>query len=156
MTDFDGSLEPIGRVALVVSKYHGRITRALLDGAKSACAEAGIDSSDVDVCWVDGAFELGVVTASCSASGRYAAVVALGVIIRGETPHFEFVATESAAAIGRSATTTLVPVGFGLLTCDTLEQALARSGGNAGNKGKEAAEAAIRTASLLQRVADSR
>jgi 6,7-dimethyl-8-ribityllumazine synthase len=98
---------------------------------------------------VDGAFELGV--AAAAAARRSDAVIALGIVIRGETPHFDFVAGETSAALARVAIDTMVPVGFGLLTCDTVEQAAARCGGEAGNKGREAAEAAIRTASLLKR-----
>jgi 6,7-dimethyl-8-ribityllumazine synthase len=154
MPEFDGSLTATGPVAIVVARYHGRITRRLLDGALEACVEAGIATDAVDVHWVDGAFELGVVTTASARSGRYVAVVALGVVIRGETPHFDFVAGETAAALGRAATETLVPVGFGLLTCDTVAQATARAGGDSGNKGREAAEAAIRTAALLHRMAN--
>lgn len=155
MPDFQGRLEAVGRVAIVVSRYHERITRRLLDGALEACREAGIEGDHVDTCWVDGAFELGVVTTALTRDGRYAAVVALGAVVRGETPHFDVVAGETAAALGRAATDSLVPVGLGLLTCDTLEQAAARAGGSAGNKGREAAEAALRTASLLARVRSS-
>lgn len=115
-----------------------------------ACLEAGLPEADVDVMWVSGAFELGVTATAAAHSGRYAAIVALGVVVRGETPHFDFVAGETAAALGRAATDTLVPIGFGLLTCDTMEQAEARAGGAAGNKGREAAEAAIRTADLIR------
>jgi 6,7-dimethyl-8-ribityllumazine synthase len=154
MAELDGVLQATDPVAIVVSRYHGRITRRLLEGATAACLEAGLPPDRVDVRWVEGAFELGVVTTACARSGRYAAVIALGVVIRGETPHFDFVAGEAAAALGRAATETLVPVGFGLLTCDTVEQAAARAGGAAGNKGREAAEAAIRTADLLRRMAD--
>jgi 6,7-dimethyl-8-ribityllumazine synthase len=106
----------------------------------------------VEVWWVDGAFELGVAAGAASQRTSCAAIVALGIVIRGETPHFDFVAGETAAALSRVAIESGVPVGFGLLTCDTMEQAAARCGGDAGNKGREAAEAAIRTASLLRRV----
>lgn len=122
----------------------------LLDGARAVCRDAGVSDDDVDVLWVSGAFEIGVMTAASAHSGRYAALVALGVVIRGETPHFEYVAGETAAAVARAATESLVPVGFGLLTCDTVAQAEARSGGDAGNKGSEAAEAALRTADLIR------
>lgn len=152
MPELQGRLEPVGRVAVVVSRYHERITRRLLEGALEACREAGLAEDAVDTCWVDGAFELGVVTTALARDGRHAAVVALGAVVRGETPHFDFVAGETAAALGRAASETLVPVGFGLLTCDTLAQASERAGGAAGNKGREAAEAALRTASLLARV----
>jgi 6,7-dimethyl-8-ribityllumazine synthase len=155
MPEHEGRLEATGAVAIVVARYHGRITRRLLEGAMAACTEAGHPGEAVTVCWVDGAFELGVAAMACARSGRYAAVVAIGVVIRGDTPHFDFVAGEAAAALGRVATETLVPVGLGLLTCDTLEQATERAGGAAGNKGREAAEAALRTASLLRQLAES-
>ncbi|MES2307133.1 MAG: 6,7-dimethyl-8-ribityllumazine synthase [Gemmatimonadota bacterium] len=148
----EGRLADVGRVAVIVSRYHERITGRLLDGAREACAEAGIAADAVDVLWVSGAFELGVVTTAAARSGRYAALVALGVVVRGDTPHFDFVAGETSAALRRATTETLVPVGFGLLTCDTMEQAVARAGGEAGNKGREAAEAAIRTADLLRQM----
>lgn len=153
MPEFEGRLEPIGKVAIVVARYHERLTRRLLDGARDACRDAGVAESDIDTCWVDGAFELGIAVAAAAASDRYRAIVALGVVIRGETPHFDFVAGETAAALSRVATEMRIPVGFGLLTCDTAEQAAARAGGAAGNKGREATEAAIRTASLLSRMA---
>jgi 6,7-dimethyl-8-ribityllumazine synthase len=152
MAELSGRLEPAGRVALVVSRYHERLTRRLLAGALEACREAGIADDAVDTYWVDGAFEIGVVTTAVVRRGGHGAAIALGVVIRGETPHFTFVAGETAAALARAASETLVPVGFGLLTCDTLAQAEARAGGTAGNKGREAAEAAIRTASLLARL----
>jgi 6,7-dimethyl-8-ribityllumazine synthase len=150
MPVFDSRFEARGRVAVLVSRYHERLTARLLDGAIEACHEAGLGDDDIDVIWVSGAFELGVAAAAAAHSDRYLALVALGVVIRGETPHFEFVAGETAAALSRVATETLVPVGFGLLTCDTMAQAVARAGGAAGNKGREAAEAAIRTANVLR------
>lgn len=152
MTEFSGRLESCGRVALVVSRYHERLTRKLHQGALTACSEAAIPSDAIDTFWVPGAFELGVVVSSLARSARYRAIVAIGVVIRGETPHFDFVAGEAAAAISRAATETGVPVGLGLLTTDDLAQAEARSGGAAGNKGHEAAVAALVTASLLDRI----
>jgi 6,7-dimethyl-8-ribityllumazine synthase len=150
MTEYQGRLQAGGRVAMVVSRYHERVTSRLLEGAMVACLEAGIPDADVDVLWVPGAFELGVITSAAAHSGRYAAIVALGAVIRGETPHFDYVAGETAAALSRAASEALVPVGFGLLTCDTMEQAESRAGGTAGNKGREAAEAALRTADLIR------
>jgi 6,7-dimethyl-8-ribityllumazine synthase len=150
MTEYEGRLQAGGRVAMVVSRYHERITSRLLEGAMVACLEAGIPDADVDVLWVAGAFELGVIASAAAHSGRYAAIVALGAVIRGETPHFNYVAGETSAALSRAATDALVPVGFGLLTCDTMEQAESRAGGAAGNKGREAAEAALRTADLIR------
>ena len=150
MSEFEGRPGAVGRVAIAVSRYHERITSRLLEGAKSACHDAGIADADLDVLWVSGAFELGVVATAAAHTGRYAAIIALGVVIRGETPHFDYVAGETAAALGRAATDTLVPIGFGLLTCDTMAQAEARAGGAAGNKGAEAADAALRTADLIR------
>lgn len=155
MREHEGRLEPTGRVIVVVSRYHERLTARLRDGAIEACRDAGCPDDTIETWWVDGAFELGVAARAAAARPGVGAVVALGVVIRGETPHFDFVAGETSAALARVATGSGIPVGFGLLTCDTLEQATARSGGAAGNKGREAAEAALRTASLLRRVAES-
>ena len=151
MTEYEGRLEATGRVALVVSRYHEVLTASLLDGALEACRAAGVADADIDVLHVSGAFELGVVAAALAHHGSYTAIVALGAVIRGQTPHFDYIARETAAALGRVATETLTPVGFGVLTCDTMEQAAARAGGPHGNKGREAAEAALRTAELLRR-----
>jgi 6,7-dimethyl-8-ribityllumazine synthase len=152
MTEYRGNLRAVGSVGIVVSAYHERITARLLEGALATCASAGIGAGQLDVAWVPGAFELGVTAAVMARSGRYAAVVALGVVVRGETPHFDFVAGETSRALGETARDTGVPVGFGLLTVDTTAQAVDRAGGVAGNKGAEAAEAAIRTADLLQQL----
>ncbi|MFI5234083.1 MAG: 6,7-dimethyl-8-ribityllumazine synthase [Gemmatimonadales bacterium] len=150
----EGQLRPIGRVAIVVSRYNELVTTKLLDGARACCRAARIADDAVDVAWVPGAFELGVAAAVAARSGHYACVVALGAVIRGETPHFDFVAAEASRALGAVALETGRPVGFGLLTTDDLEQALARAGGSAGNKGYEAAEAALRTADLLAQLRD--
>lgn len=152
MPERTGMPRPAGRVAIAVSRYHERVTTRLLDGARAACREAGLTDDDIDVLWVSGAFELGVVAMAAAASRRYAAIVALGAVVRGETPHFDYVAGETAVALARVATETLVPVGFGLLTCDNMAEAVARAGGEAGNKGHEAAEAALRTADLLRQM----
>lgn len=151
MTEISGQLAPVGRIGIVVSRYHERVTTRLLDGARSCLAEAGIGESEVDVIWVPGAFELGSAAAALVGTGRYAALVALGVVVRGETPHFDFVAGETSRALSTLAATNALPIGFGLLTVDTLEQALARAGGTGGNKGYEAAAAAIRTADAIRR-----
>jgi 6,7-dimethyl-8-ribityllumazine synthase len=137
------------RVALVVSRYHELITGKLLEGARRSCREHGVKDDAVDVLWTPGAFELPVVAEAAATSGRYAAIVALGCVIRGETPHFDYVAGEAARGLGNVALAHRIPVGFGVLTVETQEQALARAGGSAGNKGFEAAEAALATADLL-------
>jgi 6,7-dimethyl-8-ribityllumazine synthase len=140
------------RVAVVVSRYNELVTRRLLDGARQCLAEHRVPEASVDVVWVPGAFELPVAAEAAAASGRYAAIVALGCVIRGETPHFEFVAGEAARGLGNVALAHRVALGFGVLTTDSLEQAQARAGGAAGNKGYEATEAALRMADVLAQV----
>ena len=152
MTDIRGQLAAVGRVGIVVSQYHERITARLLDGALACCQAAGLPREAVDVVWVPGAFELGSATAALAARGGYTALVALGAVVRGETPHFEYVAGETTRALGSVAERHGLPVGFGLLTVDTMAQAIDRAGGSAGNKGYEAAEAAIRTADALRQL----
>ena len=110
---------------------------------------AGYPADRVDVVWVPGAFELPVAVHTGLGAGGYAMAVALGAVIRGETPHFEYICAEATRGLGEAGLRFATPVGFGLLTCDTLEQALARAGGNAGNKGAEAAAAAVETARML-------
>ncbi len=147
MPDYRGQLRATGRIAILVSQYNERVTARLLDGALACCREAG--AGDVDVIWLPGAFELGAAAASAAATGRYSAIVALGAVIRGETAHFDFVAGEAARGLSEVAVRHGLPVAFGVLTTDTMDQAMARAGGTAGNKGYESAEAAIRTAHVL-------
>ncbi|MBM4188752.1 MAG: 6,7-dimethyl-8-ribityllumazine synthase [Gemmatimonadetes bacterium] len=150
MTEYRGRLGQVGRVAIVVSGYHERITRKLLDGALTTCRNAGIPESGIDVVWVPGAFELGAVASALARRGSHAVLVALGAVVRGETPHFDYVAGETSRVLADVARA--VPCGFGLLTVDTMEQAEARAGGALGNKGAEAAEAALRTADVLAQI----
>ena len=140
------------RVAVLVSRYNELITGRLLDGAQHALREAGVPENRIDVEWVPGAFELPVAAEVAAASGRYRAIVALGCVIRGETPHFEYVAGEAARGLNNVALAHGIAVGFGVLTTETQAQALARAGGAAGNKGYEAAQAALATADVLQRL----
>ncbi len=149
MPDFSGRLHASGRVAILVSRYNELITTKLLDGALACCAEAGVPRENVDVLWLPGAFELGAAAAAAAETGRYSCLVALGAVIRGETPHFEYVAGETARGLSAVAVRYALPVGFGVLTVDTLQQAADRAGGSAGNKGHEAAAAALRTADAL-------
>ncbi len=136
-------------MAVVVSRFNEIVTTRLLEGARQRLREQGVPEARVDVIWVPGAFELPVAAETAAASGRYAALVALGCVIRGETPHFEFVAGEAARGLAAVALAHRLPVGFGLLTTEDLEQAMARAGGAAGNKGYEAADAALTTADVL-------
>ena len=136
-------------MAILVSSYNELITRKLLDGALACCSEAGIARDEVDVVWLPGAFELATAAAAAAETGRYTCLVALGAVIRGETPHFDYVAGEAARGLNAVAVRHALPVGFGVLTVDTLEQATDRAGGTAGNKGHEAAAAALRTADAI-------
>ncbi len=146
-----------GRVGIVASRFNENVTVKLLAGAEACCAERGIPRAQVDVHWVAGAWELPVMVRALVSRGGYDAVIALGAVLRGETPHFDFVAGEASRGLMALTVEYGVPVGFGLLTCDTLEQAMARAGGEAGNKGFEAAAAALDVAGQLRaRDADPR
>jgi 6,7-dimethyl-8-ribityllumazine synthase len=147
--DFSGRLRASGRVAILVSRYNELITTKLLDGALACCSEAGLAREAVDVVWLPGALELAVGAAAAAETGRYSRLVALGAIIRGETPHFDYVAGETARGLTEVAVRHVLPVGFGVLTVDTLQQAVDRAGGAAGNKGHEAAAAALRAADAV-------
>lgn len=149
MPELSGRLRPVGRVAILVSRYNEAITARLLDGALACCEAARIPREQADVVWVAGAFELPVAAAVAARSGRYSCLVALGAVIRGDTPHFDYVASGATRGLGQVAVESGLPVGFGLLTVDTLEQAVERAGGSAGNKGYEAAAAAIEAADVI-------
>lgn len=147
----EGSLEARGRrFAVAVSRFNEVVTSRLLDGALAAYRRHGIADQDVEVAWTPGAFELPLVAQRLATSERFDAVVCLGAVIRGETAHFEYVSGECARGIQRVALDTGVPCIFGVLTTETLEQALDRAGGKHGNKGWEAATAAMEMAGLLE------
>lgn len=137
------------RVAIVAASWHEGVMAGLVSGAVRTCEAAG---AQVTVIRVPGSFELPVVVDAAASSGRFDAVVALGVVVRGGTPHFEYVCQAATAGLSRVALDRGIPVGFGLLTCDTVEQAMARAGGPDAteDKGAEAAEAAIMTAVALE------
>jgi 6,7-dimethyl-8-ribityllumazine synthase len=136
-------------VAILVSRYNELITSRLLEGALACCQDAGIAREAIDVIWVPGAFELPVAAAAAAGTKRYACLVALGAVVRGDTPHFNFVAGEAARGLNAVAVAHALPVGFGVLTVDTMQQAVDRAGGSAGNKGHEAAAAAIQAADVI-------
>jgi 6,7-dimethyl-8-ribityllumazine synthase len=138
------------RVAVVASRFNESITRALVEGALDALVRHGTSFDDIDVLWVPGAWELPLAVRAAMATERYDAVVALGAVIRGDTPHFDYVAGEASRGLADAAIEAEIPVGFGLLTCDNLEQAEARAGGVHGNKGWDAAVAALEMADLMQ------
>ena len=149
MPDLSFRLRAVGRVAILASRYNELITTQLLEGALACCGEAGIAREDVDVIWVPGAFELPVAAAAAAGTKRYACLVALGAVVRGDTPHFDFVAGEAARGLNAVAVAHALPVGFGVLTVDTMQQAVDRAGGSAGNKGHEAAAAALQAADVI-------
>lgn len=141
-----------GRFAIVASRFNEFITRRLVDGAHDAFRRHGVAEDALDLVWVPGAVEIPVIAARLAASGRYAAVVTLGAVIRGATSHYDHVCSMVASGVARAALDTGVPVVFGVLTTDTLEQAIERAGSKAGNKGADAAAAALEMASLTARL----
>jgi len=145
----EGSVDGAGlRVCIVVARWNEFVTRKLMEGAVSALRERGLSEEHVTVAWVPGAFEVPTAARWAALSGRFDAVVCLGAVIRGETAHFEYVAGGAAEGIARVIHDTGVPVIFGVLTVDSVEQALARTGGKDGHKGEESAHAAIEMANL--------
>ncbi|MFZ6026524.1 MAG: 6,7-dimethyl-8-ribityllumazine synthase [Chloroflexota bacterium] len=153
---FSGKLTGDGlHLGIVLSRWNDFMGNRLLEGAKDALLRHGVDESRIDVALVPGSFELPLAAQSMAATGAYDAVICLGVIIRGATPHFDFVAAEAAKGIAQAGLRTGVPVTFGVVTSDTLEQAIERSGSKAGNKGVEAALAAIEMANLMKELASS-
>jgi 6,7-dimethyl-8-ribityllumazine synthase len=150
---FQGSLDGRGRrVAIAVSRFNRLVTDLLLRGAREELERHGVAEADIDVAWVPGAFELPLAVHRLARTGRYAGVVALGAVVRGATPHFDYVAGQAAAGLAATARETGVPVAFGVLTTDTMEQSLDRAGGKAGNKGGEAAITLLEMAGLLESV----
>jgi 6,7-dimethyl-8-ribityllumazine synthase len=151
MAVFEGDLIGSGlKVGIVVSRFNELLSSRLLGGAQDALQRHGVAEQDVDVAWVPGAFEIPLVAKKLAASGRYSAVVALGVVIRGATPHFEYVASEVSKGIASASLETGVPIAFGVVTADSIEQAVERAGTKQGNKGWDAASAAIEMANLLK------
>ncbi|MDX2183646.1 MAG: 6,7-dimethyl-8-ribityllumazine synthase [Gemmatimonadaceae bacterium] len=150
MAEFEGAPAGDGRrVAVVASRFNEQVTRPLVDGALDALVRHGVAVDDVDVAWVPGAWELPAAAHKLAASGRYDAIVAVGAVVRGDTPHFDYVAGEASRGLAQVQQEFEVPVGFGLLTTDTMDQATARAGGAHGNKGWDAAMAALEMADLF-------
>lgn len=143
---------PPGRLAVVVSRYNHAVTSRLLAGALETLAAHGVADEAIDVAWVPGAFELPLGAAAMAQSGRYQAVICLGAVVRGETTHDQHINRAVSLELGRLSVSSGLPVLFGLLTCDTLEQAFQRAGGSAGNKGSECALAALEMINLLAKL----
>jgi 6,7-dimethyl-8-ribityllumazine synthase len=150
---FEGQLSASGlRFAVVVGRFNSFITERLLAGAMDALARAGGDAQNIDIVKVPGSWEMPVVVRELAKQDRYDAIICLGAIIRGDTPHFDYVAGEAAKGIAHTSSEFGVPVAFGVLTTNTLEQAIDRAGAKGGNKGVDAAMSAIEMASLIRRL----
>lgn len=153
MAEFSGEPRGAGRrIAVVVSRFNESVTTPLAEGAVDALVRHGADFADVDVIFVPGAWELPIATRRALASGRFDGVVALGAVVRGETPHFDFVAGEAARGLADASRDFDAPVTLGLLTTDTMEQAEARAGGAHGNKGWDSAIALLEMLDLFERI----
>ncbi len=141
------------KIAMVVSRFNEFVTNKLLEGAQDALLRHDVSQDDIDVAWVPGSFEIPLVAQKLAQTNRYDAVICLGAIIRGATPHFEYIAAEVTKGIAQAGLSTGVPVIFGVITSDTLEQAIERAGTKSGNKGFDAAVSAIEMANLMKNVA---
>ncbi|WLV24960.1 6,7-dimethyl-8-ribityllumazine synthase [Aciduricibacillus chroicocephali] len=148
---FEGNLVGTDlRIGIAVARFNDFITSRLLSGAEDTLKRHGVQEENIDVAWVPGAFELPIIAKKMADSGRYDAVIVLGTVIRGATPHFDYVCNEAAKGTSNAALASGTPVIFGVLTTETIEQAIERAGTKAGNKGGESATAAIEMANLLK------
>ncbi len=154
MNEFHGNLlaPPDVRFAVVNSRFNEFVTGKLLEGARDALTRHGVSDENIDVVWAPGSWEIPVLASRLASSGRYGAVVCLGAVIRGGTDHYRYIAAEVAKGVAQASLNTGVPCIFGVLTCDTVEQAIERAGTKAGNKGADAANAAIEMVNLLQQL----
>ena len=149
----EGNFQASGKkVALVAGRFNAFITKNLVDGAVDTLVRHGIDDSAITLVWAPGAFEIPLVVKRVAATGAYDAIIALGCVIRGGTPHFDYVAGEAAKGIGQLALQCNIPILFGVLTTDSIEQAIERAGTKAGNKGADAARAALDMMSLMEQL----
>ncbi|MGL4460649.1 MAG: 6,7-dimethyl-8-ribityllumazine synthase [Planctomycetia bacterium] len=155
MTIIQGTLRPPpGRFAIVAARFNSFIVEPLVAGARDAFERHGVDAAAIDVVYVPGSLEIPLVAKKAAESGRYVAVVACGAVVRGETDHYDVVVGQSAGGLAQASLTTGVPILNAVLTTDTVEQAINRAGAKAGNKGADAAAAAIEMVNLLQRLSD--
>ena len=150
---FEGMLLGKGlRFGVVVSRFNEFITQKLLEGAQDALLRHGVNETDIDIAWVPGSFEIPVIAKKLARSKKYDAVICLGTVVRGGTPHFDYIATEVTKGIAQVGLETGLPVVYGIITADTLEQAIERAGTKMGNRGSEAAKDAIEMANLLKSI----
>lgn len=153
VNEYQGNLTDTGKTfGIVVSRFNNFITKRLLDGAIDALVRHGIKEDAIDVFWVPGCYEIPVATLKVAQSGKYDAVICLGAVIRGETPHFDYIASESAKGIAQVGLSTGVPTIYGVITTETLEQAINRAGAKTGNKGAEAALSALEMTNLFDQI----
>jgi 6,7-dimethyl-8-ribityllumazine synthase len=153
MPTFEGSLAPpSGRFALVAARFNQVVVDSLVQGAKDGLRRHGVADDAVDLVWVPGSFEIPIAAQRLAASKKYAAIICLGAVIRGDTDHYDHVARGAVSGIAQAGLNTGVPVILGVLTCETLEQALNRAGGKSGNKGYEATVTAIEMVNLLKQL----
>ncbi|MGD6795301.1 6,7-dimethyl-8-ribityllumazine synthase [Metabacillus indicus] len=151
MRTYEGNLVGSGlKVAVIVGRFNEFITSKLLSGATDALKRHGVEEENVEIAWVPGAFEIPLVAKKMAASNKYDAVITLGTVIRGSTTHYDYVCNEAAKGVSQASMSTGVPVIFGVLTTESIEQAIERAGTKAGNKGYEAAVAAIEMANLMR------
>lgn len=153
MTTYEGKLIGTGlKVAIITGRFNDFIGSKLLGGAKDTLLRHDVAENDVDVIWVPGAFEIPLIAKQVAMTGKYDAVITLGAVIRGSTPHFDYVCSEVAKGVATASMETGVPIVFGVLTTDSIEQAIERAGTKAGNKGADAAMTAIEMANLLRKL----
>ncbi len=153
MKILEGELQAKGlKFAIVVSRFNDFITSKLLDGAKDALLRHGAKEEDIDIARVPGSFEIPLIARKLASKGTYNAVICLGTVIRGATPHFEYVAAEVSKGVAAASMETGVPIAFGVITSDTIEQAVERAGTKSGNKGWDAAITAIEMAQLIKKI----
>jgi 6,7-dimethyl-8-ribityllumazine synthase len=152
-TIYEGDLVGAGKkYAIVISRFNEFITSKLLGGAKDTFVRHGVKDEDIDVVWVPGAFEIPMAAGKVAATGNYDGIICLGAVIRGATPHFDYVASEVSKGVAQIGLQSGVPTIFGVITTDTIEQAIERAGTKAGNKGSDAAAAAIEMVNLLDKI----
>jgi 6,7-dimethyl-8-ribityllumazine synthase len=158
MKEFQGKLiaPSDARFAVLVSRFNEFVTGKLLGGCKDALSRHGVADENVEIVWSPGSFEIPILAQKLAASGRYAAVICLGAVIRGGTDHYQYVASEVSKGIAQVSLATGVPCIFGVLTCDNVEQAIERAGTKSGNKGADAAVAGIEMVNLLQQLSPAR
>jgi len=147
-------IKPRGRFAILAARFNGFVVEQLIKGAMDGLVRHGVNDQDIDLVRVPGSYEVPLIARTLGASKKYAAIIALGAIIRGETDHYDHVAAETSRGIAQAAQETGIPIIFGILTCDTLEQAINRAGAKSGNKGFEAALSAIEMVNLLNRLTE--